>query len=108
VTTGDVITCIVVVRSWDLPIAPLRDALEAAGVHAELRRVDTEPALAAELGRREVGLIVHAPSTRGIPRATVVGLLRDVAIEVPIVVYDEDDATAVARRVTDALHSARH
>jgi hypothetical protein len=94
---------ILVLRSWDQPIAPLRQALIAAGVDAELVRVDIEPALAAALDRRNVDVIAYAPETRGLPVAVVNGLLGDLGLEVPIVTFAEaEDIADVAARIASA------
>ncbi len=94
------------VRSWDLSTTALRAALTAIGVEAELIRVDIEPALVAALSRRNVDAIVHAPATRGIPFVILQNVLRELAIDLPIVRYDESDNPAdVAAQIATAVQS---
>ena len=98
---------ILVVRSWDLPIAPLREALTVAGLRAELIRVDIEPALVAALGRRNIDAIIYAPGTRGIPFAVVKGLVDELGLDVPVVTFGEDDDVAAVAAQLAAATRAR-
>jgi hypothetical protein len=95
---------ILVIRPWTKPLGPLRAVLRAAGIEAQIWRVDIEPALNAELTRCSFDLILFDP-TGSISREVVEQRLREHRRVVPVVESAGDsDAPTLALALTWGLN----
>lgn len=94
---------ILLIRPWTEPLAPIRAALEEAGVTARFHRVDIEPALDAAIHRGGYTVIVFDPCTRGITREMIESRLKESRRTIPIVTLG--DARTLADDIQQALRS---
>jgi hypothetical protein len=96
---------ILLIRSWIHPLAPLRAALQVAGLDPRFTRVDIEPALNAALSRGGHDVAIHDPATPGLPRTAVEACLRAHRIDIPLIELVEVED--VAERIDVALAARR-
>jgi hypothetical protein len=88
---------ILCIRPWTASLAPLRAVLRDAGIAAVITRIDIEPALEAALARgARFDVIVHDPSTPGMPRELVDARLREHRLTLPVVPFHTLDAVVAA------------
>lgn len=91
---------ILLIRPWTAPLAPLRIALEQAGMTARFHRVDIEPALNAALHRSGYDVVVLDPTTPAITREIVDACMKANRRSLPIVTLSDPSTLA------DAIRSA--
>lgn len=94
---------ILLIRPWTEPLAPIREALDAAELRVRFHRVDIEPALNAAIHRGGYAAIVFDPRTPGITREMIEARLKDNRRALPIVTLG--DVCTLAEEITQALRS---
>src|SRR6185503_11187762 len=95
---------VLVIQFWVHDSRPIRDALAAAGIDADLVRVDIEPAVNAALSWGRYAAVIYDPETTSVSRAAVEQCMRANQCAVPLVVAD--DLSTLGARVLAALRSA--
>lgn len=96
---------LLLIRSWIHPLAPLRAALQAAGLDPRFTRVDIEPALNAALSRGGYDIAIYDPHTPGLQRTIVEACMRAHRIDIPLVELGELED--LAERIDVALAARR-
>ena len=76
---------VLLIQSWIIRSAEVRDALRSNGYEPQVYRVDFEPALAAALPRGSYDVIVLDTRSTGIARTHVETLMREHAVRTPLV-----------------------
>ena len=85
---------ILLIRPWTQPLAPLRIALEQAGMTARFHRIDIEPALNAALDRGGYDVVVFDSRTPGITREIIESCMRANRRSFPIVTLSDPSTLA--------------
>src|SRR5687768_2055120 len=91
---------ILLIRRWTESVAPIREALDAAGVAARITRVDIEPALNAALCRTEFDVVIFDPATENLSVEVIEARLREHRRISPIVTLN------AAKPLAEALQHA--
>jgi FixJ family two-component response regulator len=76
---------VLLIQSWIIRGAEVRDALRSNGYEPQVYRVDFEPALAAALPRSTYDVILLDTRSTGIARTHVETLMRDHGVRAPLV-----------------------
>lgn len=88
---------ILFVRQWTASLAPVRAALYDAGIDATITVVDIEAALNAALSRDATfDVVIHDPTTPGVPRDVLEARLRHHRVGTPIVPLQSLDTLMAA------------
>jgi DNA-binding response OmpR family regulator len=82
---------VLLIQLWIHEVEPFATALATAGVAANIKRVDIEPAVNAALGRRSYDLVIFDTRTPGLSLEMVQTCMRTHGIRVPLVVVDGRD-----------------
>ena len=90
---------VLLIQYWIRSGKPIRDALDAAGIVADITRVDIEPALNAALSWQRYRVAIFDPDTQTITEAAVEACVR--RHDIPLVVAD--DLATLGVRVLAAL-----
>ncbi|MGE5185777.1 MAG: hypothetical protein ACM31C_27130 [Acidobacteriota bacterium] len=94
---------VLVIRSWIEDLRPIRQALAAAGIRADLTTADFEASLNAALTRGGYAVAIYDPRTPGLSRETVLACFRANKRDIPLIVLE--DIASLAERVVAALAS---
>lgn len=73
------------IQSWLVPGAEIRETLRAAGYQPHLYRVDFEPALVAALQRGGFHIVVLDSQSTGLTRPAVLALMAEHNVALPLV-----------------------
>lgn len=92
---------VLVVQFWVHDSRPVRDALAAADIDADLVRVDIEPAVNAALSWGRYAAILYDPATTTVSLAAVEQCMRANQCAAPLVVAD--DLSTLGARVLAAV-----
>lgn len=92
---------VLVIQFWVNDSTPIRNALAAAGIDADLVRVDIEPAVNAALSWGRYTAVVYDPATTTVSLAAVEQCMRSNQCTVPLVVAD--DLSMLGARLLAAL-----
>ncbi len=76
---------VLLIQSWIIRGAEVRDALRSNGYEPQVYRVDFESALAAALSRASYDVLLLDSRSTGIARSRVETLMRDLGIRAPLV-----------------------
>ena len=96
---------VLVIQFWVHDSRPIRDALAACDIDADLVRVDIEPAVNAALSWGRYGLVIYDPTTTSVSLAAVEQCMRANQCAAPLVVAD--DLSTLGARALAALRGNR-
>ncbi len=97
---------VLLIQSWVVQGADVRDALRAAGFAPQIYRVDFESALVAALQRGGHHVVLLDPRSAGMTRPTVETLMLEHTLQLPLVVLAPGQD--LAREVRVALSALRN